>query len=210
MWQFYFVQIFQFLQYDIYFPLSFVFLVILSSVYFSKVEESKKKRNLSLVFVFTIIFFIFWSALLTFWQYQLWRSNPISRYLLPPYQKIDYFLNYAYFHFWRDFFYRLLGSVLLLFLINFLNFIFKRDIFYDEEKILIPILGLFVFFPYNLILVFTGFFMLLLIIIFNFFKKKNSLNERFSFKNYWLFLAWLMLLCAPLILINYKFLQFKP
>ncbi len=208
--QFYFFKIVQFLQYDIYFPLSFIFLLILSLIYFSKIETTRKKKALFLIFILVLVIFTLWSILLTFFQYQLWHQNSISRYLLPPYQKIDYFLNYAYFHFWRDFLYRLGGSFFIFLFLNFLNFVFKRDIFYEEEKVLIPLLALFYFFPYNLFLISLGFFMLLLIIMINFFRKKIHPQERFSFKNYWLILAWLVFLSGPFFLTNYKFLKFKP
>lgn len=210
MGQLYLTKIFQFLQYDIYFPLSFVFLIILSLIYFTKIEEVRKAKIFLLIFILVLVSFILWSISLTFLQYQLWRQNPISQYLLPPYQKISYFLNYVYFHFWRDFFYRLLGSFFAFFFLNFLNFVFKRDIFYEEEKILIPLLALFYFFPYNLLLIYLGFFMLLLIIMVNFFRKEIHPQERFSFKNYWLFLAWFFFFSSPIFLTNYKFLQFKP
>lgn len=210
MLQFYLNKMFQFLNYDIYSPISFIFLTILTLIYFLKIEENKKIGIYFLIFILANLVFIFWSAFLSLNQYLLWQKHEISKYLLPPYQKINYFLSYAYFHFWRDFFYRILGIFLIFISFKFLNFTFKRDIFYDEEKILVPILALFYFFPYNLLFLFLGFFMLLLLIMMNLLRKKIGPEERLSFKNYWLFLAWLIFVFQPLFLTNYELLKWKP
>ena len=210
MFQFYFNKVFQFLNHDIYFPLSLIFLVILTKIYFSKTEEEKKAKSYFLILILVLVFFILWSAFLSTVQYFLWKNHPISKYLLPPYQEIDYFLNYAYFRFWRDFFYRILGILFILLFFKFLNFSFKRDIFYKDEKNLIPILSIFFFFPYNILFMVLGFFMLLLITTMKIYRKKTDLNKYFSFRNYWLALAWVLFLIAPVVLSNYKFLQFKP
>lgn len=35
----------------------------------------------------------------TYAQYIAWLENPVSRYLLPPYQSLDYFAGYIWFHY---------------------------------------------------------------------------------------------------------------
>lgn len=166
--------------------------------------------------VVTILVFILWSGFLSYKQYLVWKDHPLSKYLLPPYQEINYYLNYAYFHFWRDFFYRLIGVLIIFLLMKFISFVFKRDVFYEEEKIFVPYLSLFFFFPYNLMFFFLGLFMLNLIIVISAFRGQGSgvkfqvSETRFSFKDYWIWLAWLILILAPLIFNNYKFLQYKP
>ena len=47
-----------------------------------------------------VALFIVWGAYTTIATYNLWKNDPVSKYLLPPYQS-DYFYNYAYLHFWR-------------------------------------------------------------------------------------------------------------
>jgi hypothetical protein len=198
----------QYLQYDNYFWIAFFFLFLTSIFYFSKISEEKKNKIYLILFYLTIFFFIFWSLFLSLAQYLIWKNNQFSKYLLPPYQKIDYYLSYAYFHFWRDFIYRLIGVLIIMLLMNFLNFVFRRDIFYDDEKILVPYLSLFFRFPYNALFLLIGFFALFLIIlIFNF---PSITSYRYSFRQYWLYLALILFLLQPFILSNYEFLKYTP
>jgi hypothetical protein len=198
----------QYLQYDNYFWIAFFFLFLTSIFYFSKISEEKKNKIYLILFYLTIFFFILWSLFLSLAQYLIWKNNQFSKYLLPPYQKIDYYLSYAYFHFWRDFIYRLIGVLIIMLLMNFLNFVFRRDIFYDDEKILVPYLSLFFRFPYNALFLLIGFFALFLIIlIFNF---PSITSYRYSFRQYWLYLALILFLLQPFILSNYEFLKYTP
>jgi len=198
----------QYLQYDNYFWIAFFLLFLTSIFYFSKISEEKKNKIYLILFYLTIFFFILWSLFLSLAQYFVWKNNQFSKYLLPPYQKIDYYLSYAYFHFWRDFIYRLIGVLIIMLLMNFLNFVFRRDIFYDDEKILVPYLSLFFRFPYNAFFLLIGFFALFLIIlIFNF---PFITSNRYSFKQYWLYLALILFLLQPFILSNYEFLKYTP
>jgi hypothetical protein len=198
----------QYLQYDNYFWIAFFFLFLTSIFYFSKISEEKKNKIYLILFYLTIFFFIFWSLFLSLAQYLIWKNHQFSKYLLPPYQKIDYYLSYAYFHFWRDFIYRLIGVLIIMLLMNFLNFVFRRDIFYDDEKILVPYLSLFFRFPYNSFFLLIGFFALFLIIlIFNF---PSITSYRYSFRQYWLYLALILFLLQPFILSNYEFLKYTP
>jgi len=195
------------LKYDNYFLISLASLVLISIVYFLKIEEKKKVKTYLVLFLLSVLLFIFWSVFLSYQQYLLWQSHSVSKYLLPPYQKIDYFLNYAYFHFWRDFVYRLIGVGFIFLFMNFLNFIFRRDIFYDDEKILIPYFSLFYFFPYNMFFIFLGFLVLLLNILIT---RKGLTAQRFSFQRYWLHLAWLVFVLQSILSNNYEFLKYKP
>lgn len=196
---------------DKYFFISLISLLSVSLVYFSNLNEKKKLNIYFSLFLITLAAFILWSIFLTFSQYFIWKQNSISKYLLPPYQKINYFLNYSFFHFFRDLLFRLLGILFVFSLIFLLNFIFKRDLFYDDEKILIPYFSLLFVFPYNMFLPLIGFGLLLgLILVKNlslFFKIKN---QRFSFRNYWLYIVWLALFLQPFILSNYQFAKYIP
>ena len=202
----------QYLQYDYYFFISVLFLLFITIFYFLKIEENKKNKIYLFLFYLTLFFFILWSLFLSYNQYLIWKNHPLSKFLLPPYQKIDYFIGYAYFHFWRDLVFRLIGVLIILLLMNFLNFVFNRDIFYDDEKILIPYFALFFRFPYNTLFLFIGFFALFSIIFIKniLFSQRLSSTFYFSFRNYWLYLAILLLILQPLILSNYKFLKYTP
>jgi hypothetical protein len=198
----------QYLQYDNYFWIAFLFLFLTFIFYFSKTSEEKKNKIYLILFSLTILFFTFWSLFLSLAQYLVWKNHYFSKYLLPPYQKIDYYLSYAYFHFWRDFIFRLIGVLIIVLLMNFLNFVFRRDIFYDDEKILVPYLSLFFRFPYNALFLLIGFFALFLIILISHFPSPTS--NRYSFRQYWLYLALILFLLQPFILSNYEFLKYTP
>lgn len=209
---------YKFLRIDIYFIPSVVFLLIITAIFLSKIEEKQKNRYFSMAILLLIIVFIARSFLLTTIQYLIWSQHPLSKYLLPPYQKIDYFIGYAFHSFWQDFFFRLLTTFFTFILISVLNFSFHRDIFYDDEKFLMFYISLAFFFPYNLIVIFTGFLMLLLVWIINLIKNlklrqkdlQEILSSRVSFRNYWLILIWLFFLTEPLFLTEYSFLKFRP
>jgi hypothetical protein len=195
----------QYLQYDNYFLIAFFFLLLTSIFYFSKISEEKKNKIYLILFYLTISVFVLWSLFLSLAQYFIWKNHPISKYLA---QNKNYYLSYAYFHFWRDFIFRLIGVLIIMLLMNFLNFVFRRDIFYDDEKILVPYFSLFFRFPYNAFFLLIGFFSLFLIIlIFNF---PSITSNRYSFKQYWLYLALILFLLQPFILSNYEFLKYTP
>jgi hypothetical protein len=207
---------FQYLQYDNYFWIALFFLILTTIFYFSKISEEKKNKIYLILFYLAIFVFTFWSLFLSLAQYLIWKNHQFSKYLLPPYQKIDYYLSYAYFHFWRDFIFRLIGILVTILLMNFLNFVFRRDIFYNDEKILVPYLSLFFRFPYNALFLFIGFLVLFLLIAI----KTITINlrtsdvrrsqDRESFKQYWLYLALILFLLQPLVLSNYEFLKYTP
>jgi len=204
----------QYLQYDYYFLISSLFLLFIIIFYFLKISEDKKNKIYLTLFYLTILIFIIWSLFLSYKQYLIWKNHAFSKYLLPPYQKIDYYINYAYFHFWRDFIFRLTGVLIIILLMKFINFVFRRDIFYDDEKILIPYFALFFKFPYNIFFFYIGLFTLFLIIFiknitFSFSQHSYS-TLRFSFRSYWPYLAILFYILQPLILSNYEFLKYTP
>jgi hypothetical protein len=173
--------------------------------YFSKISEEKKNKIYLILFYLTISVFILWSLFLSLAQYFIWKNHPISRYLV---QNKNYYLGYAYFHFWRDFIFRLIGVLITILLMNFLNFVFRRDIFYDDEKILVPYLSLFFRFPYNALFLLIGFFVLFLIVLISHFPSFTS--NRYSFKQYWIYLALIFFFLQPFILSNYEFLKYTP
>lgn len=210
---------YKFLRLDIYFIPSVIFLLVITTIFLFKVDEKKKNKYFLVALLSLITVFIAKSIFLTIAQYSIWSQHPLSKYLLPPYQKIDYFISYAFYSFWQDLFFRLLATFFAFILISVLNLIFNRDIFYDDEKFLMFYITLAFFFPYNLIIIFIGFLMLFLgwvINLINFFfffsteKLHKILNNKISFRNYWLILIWLFLLIEPFFLTEYNFLKFRP
>jgi hypothetical protein len=203
----------QYLQYDNYFLIAFFFLLLTSIFYFSKISEEKKNKIYLILFYLTISVFVLWSLFLSLAQYFIWKNHPISKYLA---QNKNYYLSYAYFHFWRDFIFRLIGVLIIMLLMNFLNFVFRRDIFYDDEKILVPYFSLFFRFPYNALFLAIGFFILFLLITIKtltiniWTSDVQILHKRESFRQYWLYLALILFLLQPFILSNYEFLKYTP
>jgi hypothetical protein len=204
---------YKFLTLDIYFFISFISLIIATVIFFMPIGEKKKARIFFIFFLGLIAVFSFKSYVLTKMQYLIWLNHPISKYLVYPYASSnDYFRTYVFFHFWRDLVFRLLGALVIGLTIIFINFLFKRDIFYDDEKIMMIYIALLFFFPYNLVIIFLGFFMLLLSWIIKLFvsSRKEVFQERLSFRNYWLILVWVCFLLQPFFLTNYDFLKYRP
>lgn len=195
------------LNYDLYYPLSFLFLILSFFSYFLKSEE--KLKLLKVLFFLLIFSFFLYSFLLSLNLYFLWQNHPLSKYLLPPYQKINYFLTYVFFNYYRDFIWRIFGFVLVFIFLWLITLIFKRDPFYDEEKFYI-FLSIFLFsFPYNFFFIFLSFFILLIMAFLNSIFKKQE--NYFSFKNYWLFLSLVLLILEPIFYNKFFFLlQLKP
>lgn len=221
--EFFIDKFYKFLRLDIYFLPSVFFLLVITTIFVSKIEEKQKSKYFLIAILLLLTVFIAKSTFLTVVQYLIWSQHPLSKYLLPPYQKIDYFIGYAFSRFWQDFFFRLLAALFTFILILVLNFSLRRDVFYDDEKFLMFYITLAFFFPYSLIIIFIGFLMLLLVWIVNLIKDfyffspdkkakklQEILSKRISFRNYWLVLTWLFLLIEPFFLTEYNFLKIRP
>ncbi len=92
--------------------------------------------TLSVLIIFGILFY--WSYL----QYSFWQGSEMTRYLLPPYQSISYFISYVGVRFFGPWFLALLASFLISGAVRFLNKKFEERFFEDEEIRLIA-LGIF-------------------------------------------------------------------
>lgn len=91
---------------------------------------------LSGVIIFGI--FLYWSKL----QYELWGSGGFTKYMLPPYQGISYFLSYVGVRFWGPWVLAFLASVIVSRAAKYLNKKFGERFFENEEIELIA-LGVF-------------------------------------------------------------------
>ena len=60
-------------------------------------------------------------AYLAFWQYELWQSDPLTRFLLPPYQDINYFIFYSFSRFFAPYLTSLLAALAVLASASLLN-----------------------------------------------------------------------------------------
>lgn len=200
----------QILNLDIYFLISLI-VNIFSLIFFLIIKEENKRKEFFLkILIFTILIFFFYSILLSTLQYFLWKKHPLSKFLLPPYQSIFYFLSYSFFNFFRDFIFRLLGLISVLLIFKLIIFSFKRDPFYEDEKYIIYLITLFFSFPYNFFIISLSFIILLLMAVLSLlFSKEN--NKYYSFRNFWLIYSFIFLLFEPLFFQKISFLIFfKP
>ncbi|MFA5083950.1 MAG: hypothetical protein WC475_00990 [Candidatus Paceibacterota bacterium] len=69
-------------------------------------------------------------------QYQVWSGNALSRYLIPPYQSIAYFLKYSFTHFFENYLISLIAGILFLWLADSLNNRHQKRFFEEGEPYL--------------------------------------------------------------------------
>ncbi len=131
--------------------------------------------------------------------YFLWKNDAVSQFLLPPYQKINYFLGYVGHRYIIPFFTSLLVAVIIFKLIKFLNNKRGNRFFYDDEYWFVFLGILVVGHPLWVIYIFSA---LIIGALINFikiiFSKRNSGDgggEKiiFSMRYIWLPLAILIL-----------------
>lgn len=103
----------------------------------------RKKKILKRFFIISIFIVIFWGFYQSFLQYQIWSRNDISKFLLPPYHSIVYFLKYSFVHFFEGNLISLgAGLLFLLGAIALNNRSQKR--FFEEEEPYLGALAIFI------------------------------------------------------------------
>ncbi len=76
--------------------LGFVMAVQIFGKFFPRYISSEKKKKLfRLIFRLTVCATFAYLTFISFKQYQLWQSNDLSKFLLPPYQNPFYFIRYS-------------------------------------------------------------------------------------------------------------------
>lgn len=137
---------------DIIFP----FVWILAIIYFSIKKEEHFRKLLIIGILLFFILFLLTSISETYLQYSAWKSDPLSRYLLPPYTPLIYFCHYCFIHFFSSFILSITGAIL----IGFLFWIFQKKNYVNSEETLLAVLAalfsgwpnLIIFLALNLIL----------------------------------------------------------
>lgn len=89
-------------------------------VYWLKKREVKIKWIKSGILAILVLFAV-WGIYASWTTYNLWKNDPISRYLLPPYQGFTYIFQYTFYHFWLSGLVNLLVGlfwVIVLFLLS--------------------------------------------------------------------------------------------
>lgn len=149
---------------------------------------TEKKRS-ELIFkwiFFTAIILIFgFLSYQSYQQYQIWSQDELSKFLLPPYQSINYFLYYIGVRFFVAYAISLLAALVFIVAAKFLNKKYDERFFYQEEFYLGAI-GLFLSgHPGWLFYIIAVILIYLLIHLYSLFIIHNSSN-RISF--YWLWI----------------------
>lgn len=111
----------------------------------------------------------YWSAML----YQAWEVNPLSRFFLPPYQPISYFLSYVGFRFFAPWILSAIVAFLVSRLAKFLNKKFDER-FFEQEEIELIALGTF-------LTGYPGFFFYLSLLLFGYLMLQIVNNLRIVF-----------------------------
>ena len=152
-------------------------------------NNKKPILNWIIAFLCFLAFNLTTILFLTYFQYKIWYFHPVSKFLLPPYTPISYFLSYSYHHFFKEFIWSLVGGLLVFLIMLIVNNIFKKTLFYKEEFIKVPILASFLSFPFNFLFFFSGLILILLIHLFYLIKYRKIIEEKISINKYWVFLA---------------------
>lgn len=164
-------------------------IAIVSSIWIASFPAFRRGGRFSLWgFIFAIIGIIGILSYFTHAQFIVWQANEVSKYLIPPYHSLSYFLFYAWMRLWAPYVISLIAALLGCAATGFLNKRFGGRFFKNEELYFIAT-GLFVSghpgWIMYIVLVLAVYFLLSLS-RFLFFRETA---QRTSFYYYWLPLA---------------------
>lgn len=89
----------------IYLPLSLLIIIL----FYHLASDDKKNKFIKYGIILTTAILLFISSYSTIATYNLWKIDPFSKFLLPPYDTA-YFYGYAFSHFWRSFIITIIAS----------------------------------------------------------------------------------------------------
>jgi len=140
------------------------------------------------------------AGLLIFGTYYLWSHNPVSKFLLPPYQKISYFISYTTYRFVLPFVFALGAALLFFFFAKIINRFFKERLSYADEPLFIFYGIIITGHPLWIFYLFAVFILGLLVYILGLFWEKIKFGELFSLYYLCLVIVFLVLLFNKVIL----------
>lgn len=170
---------------------------------FKNYEFLQKHELKFFKYIFYFSIFAVFSSLIyySYQQYIIWQSAEPSKFLLPPYQSINYFFYYISMRFFASYIVSLLISVLFLFSAKYYNKKYDERFFYPEE-IYLGALALFLsghpgwlFYFIGLILIYL-FLHLLLVVS----RKSSAKKTRISLYYWWILLAIFVMLLNNLLI----------
>ena len=95
---------------------------------------------------------LFWTALLvvavfafynTRNQFLLWFNDDLSKYLIPPYSTINYFLEYAFYHFWLSHAISLVIGLIFFYSAHYYNNKHAK-VFFEKEELYFLLTSIFI------------------------------------------------------------------
>lgn len=153
----------------IYLPLSI--LIIILFYHFASSDKRNKFIRYGILLTAAILVLIsFYGTIAT---YDLWKADPFSKFLLPPYDT-EYFYGYAFSHFWQSFIAAIIASFFWALFLSFVKKYSRGRLLSKNEIYLGFFTSLSVGFPNFVIYIFILFALFLLHQLINNFVLKNS------------------------------------
>lgn len=115
----------------LYFSLGILILILGASLFWRR--SFGNDIVFSYIFLFSVVIIFILLFYQSYQQYQVWAQNEPSKFLLPPYQNIGYFIFYAGSRFFASYLISLAAAVLFFFLAKILNKKHNECFFYPEE-----------------------------------------------------------------------------
>lgn len=98
---------------------------------FKKIEaDSRGYFYIFIISIFIIFGMLFYQS---YQQYQVWSQNEPSKFLLPPYQTLNYFVFYVFMRFFVPYLISLIAAFLFFFAAKILNKKYEERFFEPEE-----------------------------------------------------------------------------
>jgi len=143
--------------------------------------QKNKKINLLLLrsgIIVLMSVFILTAYLSTSLQFQAWKNDPMSQYLLPPHSPIAYFYNYAIYRFWLPYALDIMISIAWAFYLLLLCKYSNRRFLDEKEACMGFFTALIVGWPNFIIYIFLLFGLVVLRQIFNYYvlRKKELIS----------------------------------
>lgn len=163
-----------------------IFLLVVVSFVIFRAKFQKKELSPKIFIYLFLGFLFFWlifASCKTYLTYQFWKKDPLSQFLLPPYQPWSYFLRYSFYHYFLEIIFAFFSSWFLALIIS-LIFFWKRLYHLLKPIFWLSFLSGFLFaWPSNLYF-FVSFwlvFLIFVLIVNLFFHQKEVSFEYFIF-----------------------------
>ena len=139
------------------------------------------RRFIGSAFLIFAIFIFGYLSFLSWQEYWTWKNSEITRYFLPPYTSIFYFISYIKMHIWNSYLVSLLFSILILNIFSFINKKYSERFFYQGEIYLAALAAFLVGYPVVFFYLILIILIYLIIHIFSFFAARYSLKQISSY-----------------------------